>query len=48
MSNALHEAMTLEAFLEREERQPTRFEFDGFNPPAMTGVRLIILACNAT
>jgi hypothetical protein len=36
MSNALHEAMTSEAFLEREERQPTRFEFDDFNPHVMT------------
>ena len=29
--------MTLEAFLEWEERQPLRYEFDGFAAQAMTG-----------
>ena len=29
--------MTLEEFLAWEERQPTRWEFDGFAPVAMTG-----------
>ena len=29
--------MTLTDFLDWEERQPTRFEFDGFQPVAMTG-----------
>jgi Uma2 family endonuclease len=29
--------MSVEAFLEWEEGQPTRFEFDGFHPRAMTG-----------
>ena len=29
--------MTVEAFLEWEEGQPTRHEFDGFQPRAMTG-----------
>jgi hypothetical protein len=30
--------MTLEEFLAWEQRQATRFEFDGFGPVAMTGV----------
>ena len=37
MSNALFRPMTVEAFLDWEERQPTRFEFDGFRTSAMTG-----------
>jgi Uma2 family endonuclease len=37
MSVALHDPITLEAFLRWEERQPTRFEFDGLRPVAMTG-----------
>ena len=37
MSVALHEPVLLEAFLRWEERQPTRFEFDGSRPVAMTG-----------
>lgn len=37
MNLALRKAMTLEEFLAWEERQPTRFEFDGFQPLAMTG-----------
>lgn len=37
MNVALHKPMTLAAFLAWEERQPTRFEFDGFQPVAMTG-----------
>lgn len=37
MSHALRPTMTLEAFLEWEERQPVRYEFDGFSAQAMTG-----------
>jgi len=37
MSSTLRKAMTREAFLEWEERQPDRYEFDGFQPVAMTG-----------
>ena len=37
MNVALREPMTLTAFLAWEERQPTRFEFDGFQSVAMTG-----------
>jgi len=37
MNVALQKPMTLMAFLAWEERQPTRFEFDGFQPVAMTG-----------
>jgi len=37
MSVALHAPMTLAEFLEWEERQELRFEFDGFEPVAMTG-----------
>jgi Uma2 family endonuclease len=37
MSSALQQQMTLEAFLEWEERQPIRYEFDGFSARAMTG-----------
>lgn len=37
MTTALRQPMTVEAFLEWEERQPTRYEFDGFHPHAMTG-----------
>jgi Uma2 family endonuclease len=37
MNLALRKSMTLEEFLAWEERQPTRFEFDGFQPVAMTG-----------
>jgi Uma2 family endonuclease len=37
MSNALHRPMTVEAFLDWEERQPTRYEFDGLHTYAMTG-----------
>lgn len=37
MSVALHEPMTLAAFLDWEERQELRYEFDGFQPVAMTG-----------
>lgn len=37
MSWALPKPMTLEAFLEWEERQESRYEFDGFAPLAMTG-----------
>ena len=38
MSAVLKEAMTLEAFLEWESRQELKYEFDGFQPVAMTGV----------
>ena len=37
MSAVLHEPMTLAGFLAWEERQELRFEFDGFQPLAMTG-----------
>jgi Uma2 family endonuclease len=37
MSLAQHSPMTLAEFLEWEERQELRYEFDGFAPVAMTG-----------
>ena len=37
MNLALRKAMTLAEFLEWEERQPLRYEFDGVGPIAMTG-----------
>jgi Uma2 family endonuclease len=37
MNVALRTPMTLEAFLAWEERQELRYEFDGFQPVAMTG-----------
>lgn len=37
MSLALRKPMTLAEFLEWEERQPVRYEFDGIGPAAMTG-----------
>jgi Uma2 family endonuclease len=37
MSLALTKPMSLDEFLVWEERQDTRWEFDGFNPVAMTG-----------
>ena len=37
MSIALRKPMTLAEFLAWEERQELRFEFDGFEPVAMTG-----------
>ncbi len=37
MSVALRKPMTLAEFLEWEERQELRYEFDGFEPVAMTG-----------
>jgi Uma2 family endonuclease len=37
MNLALREPMTLAEFLEWEERQPLRYEFDGIGPVAMTG-----------
>jgi Uma2 family endonuclease len=37
MSVALREPMTLAEFLDWEERQELRYEFDGFQPVAMTG-----------
>lgn len=40
MNAALLKPMTLDAFLTWEARQPTKWEFDGFAPVAMTGVRL--------
>lgn len=40
MSLALRKPMTLEAFLDWESRQPVKYEFDGFDPVAMTGVTL--------
>lgn len=37
MTVALRKPMSLDAFLDWEERQPLRYEFDGFQPVAMTG-----------
>lgn len=37
MSATLKQPMTVEAFLAWEQRQDARFEFDGFQPVAMTG-----------
>ncbi len=37
MNFALRKPMTLAEFLEWEERQPLRYEFDGVGPVAMTG-----------
>jgi Uma2 family endonuclease len=37
MNVALHKPMTLTEFLAWEERQELRYEFDGFQPVAMTG-----------
>ena len=37
MTLALHRPMTLAEFLEWEERQPVRYEFDGVGPVAMVG-----------
>ena len=37
MNVALRRPMTLDQFLAWEERQETRYEFDGFQPVAMTG-----------
>ncbi len=37
MSIALEKPMTLAEFLDWEERQELRYEFDGFQPLAMTG-----------
>jgi Uma2 family endonuclease len=40
MSVALQRQMTLAEFLDWEERQEIRYEFDGFRPVAMTGATL--------
>jgi Uma2 family endonuclease len=37
MSTAVRKPMTIEAFLAWEERQESRWEFDGFAPVGMTG-----------
>lgn len=37
MSAMLKETMTVEAFLDWENRQELKYEFDGFQPVAMTG-----------
>ena len=37
MNLALRKSMTLAEFLEWEERQPLRYEFDGVGPVAMVG-----------
>ena len=37
MNLALRKSMTLAEFLEWEDRQPLRYEFDGIGPVAMTG-----------
>jgi Uma2 family endonuclease len=38
MSVVLNEPMTLDTFLDWESRQEVKYEFDGFQPVAMTGV----------
>ena len=40
MSVALQAPMTVAEFLDWEQQQPTKYEFDGFRPVAMTGVSL--------
>ena len=40
MNVALRKPMTLEQFLRWEERQERKYEFDGFQPVAMVGVRV--------
>src|SRR3954452_21008972 len=37
MNVAMRKSMTLAEFLDWEERQDARYEFDGFEPEAMTG-----------
>ncbi len=37
MNVALRKSMSVDAFLDWEERQELRYEFDGFQPTAMTG-----------
>ena len=37
MSAVLQAPMTLDAFLDWENRQEVKYEFDGFQPVAMTG-----------
>ena len=37
MSIALRKPMTLQEFLDWEEQQERKWEFDGFGPVAMTG-----------
>ncbi|MEA2737277.1 MAG: hypothetical protein QOH05_584 [Acetobacteraceae bacterium] len=37
MSSALRQPITLEQFLDWDERQAARYEFDGWQPVAMTG-----------
>jgi hypothetical protein len=37
MKVAFSKSMTLAEFLDWEEQQPLRYEFDGFQPVAMTG-----------
>ena len=37
MNVALRKSMTVEQFLDWEQRQESRYEFDGFQPVAMTG-----------
>jgi Uma2 family endonuclease len=37
MNVVMRKSMTLAEFLDWEERQDTRYEFDGFEPKAMTG-----------
>jgi Uma2 family endonuclease len=40
MSAALQAPMSVADFLDWEQRQPTKYEFDGVHPVAMTGVSL--------
>ena len=37
MNIALRKSMSVDVFLDWEERQELRYEFDGFQPTAMTG-----------
>jgi hypothetical protein len=39
MNIALRKSMGVDAFLDWEKRQELRYEFDGFQPTAMTGER---------
>ena len=48
MNVVLRKPMSLDAFLDWEERQELRYEFDGFQPVAMTGGTFEHSAINAT
>ena len=42
MNGALRKSMTVAQFLAWEERQELRYEFDGFQPVAMTGGAVVV------